>query len=194
MSATPAAYEKEHQGQVVEQVVRPTGLVIRSSSRPATTQADDLLVRSSCAWSRRSGSRHRADQAPAEDLTGIPGRERIRVRYLHSHLPTHRRTGRDDHPRPAPGESDVLVGINLLREGLDFPEVSLVAILMRTRRVAFGALSRSRPSARRAPLTARRSSTPTGSPTPMKAAIGETSAAGRADAFNEKANGITPSP
>jgi excinuclease ABC subunit B len=129
VSATPADYESKHAGQVVEQLVRPTGLVDPTLSvRPAQTQVDDLL----------SEIRVRVDKQErvlvttltkrmAEDLTDYLGEHGIKVRYLHSDIDTVERVEIIRDLRL--GEFDVLVGINLLREGLDIPEVSLVAIL-----------------------------------------------------------------
>ena len=129
VSATPANYEETHQGQVVEQVVRPTGLVDPEVIvRPATTQVDDLLgeIR------RRTDVGERVlvtvlTKRMAEDLTDYLGEHGIKVRYLHSDIDTVERVEIIRDLRL--GEFDVLVGINLLREGLDIPEVSLVAIL-----------------------------------------------------------------
>ncbi len=129
VSATPAAYEAAHQGQVVEQVVRPTGLVDPVIHvRPATTQVDDLLGE----IKRRLDVKERIlvtvlTKRLAEDLTEYLAENGIRVRYLHSDIDTVERVEIIRDLRL--GEFDVLVGINLLREGLDIPEVSLVAIL-----------------------------------------------------------------
>ncbi|MAG66724.1 MULTISPECIES: excinuclease ABC subunit UvrB [Pseudomonas] len=129
VSATPGPYEEAHAGRVVEQVVRPTGLVDPEIEvRPATTQVDDLL----------SEIRLRVDKEErvlvttltkrmAEDLTDYLGDHGVRVRYLHSDIDTVERVEIIRDLRT--GAFDVLVGINLLREGLDMPEVSLVAIL-----------------------------------------------------------------
>ena len=129
VSATPGPYEEAHAGRVVEQVVRPTGLVDPEIEvRPATTQVDDLL----------SEIRLRVDKEErvlvttltkrmAEDLTDYLGDHGVRVRYLHSDIDTVERVEIIRDLRT--GAYDVLVGINLLREGLDMPEVSLVAIL-----------------------------------------------------------------
>ncbi|WP_331345771.1 excinuclease ABC subunit UvrB [Cellvibrio sp. UBA7661] len=129
VSATPGKYEAENQGQVVEQVVRPTGLIDPEIEiRPATTQVDDVL----------SEIRLRVEQGDrvlitvltkrmAEDLTEYLGEHGVRVRYLHSDIDTVERVEIIRDLRL--GQFDVLVGINLLREGLDMPEVSLVAIL-----------------------------------------------------------------
>ncbi len=129
VSATPAAYEKEHQGQVVEQVVRPTGLVDPIIVvKPASTQVDDLLGE----IKQRLDAQERIlvtvlTKRMAEDLTEYLAENGIRVRYLHSDIDTVERVEIIRDLRL--GEFDVLVGINLLREGLDIPEVSLVAIL-----------------------------------------------------------------
>ncbi|MDH5536336.1 MAG: excinuclease ABC subunit UvrB, partial [Betaproteobacteria bacterium] len=129
VSATPAAYEHEHQAQVVEQVVRPTGLVDpRLEVRPAATQVDDLLSE----INDRANRRERVlvttlTKRMAEDLTDYLASNGVKVRYLHSDIDTVERVEIIRDLRL--GEFDVLVGINLLREGLDIPEVSLVAIL-----------------------------------------------------------------
>ena len=129
VSATPAEYEKEHQGQVVEQVVRPTGLIDPEIEvRPAATQVDDLLSQ----ITERVASGQRVlvttlTKRMAEDLTDYLAEHGVKVRYLHSDIETVERVEIIRDLRL--GEFDVLVGINLLREGLDIPEVSLVAIL-----------------------------------------------------------------
>jgi excinuclease ABC subunit B len=129
VSATPAAYEKEHAGNVVEQLVRPTGLVDPVVEvRPATRQVDDVLQE----------IRDRVDvnervlittltKRMAEQLTDYLADNGVKVRYLHSDVDTVERVEILRDLRL--GSFDVLVGINLLREGLDIPEVSLVAIL-----------------------------------------------------------------
>jgi excinuclease ABC subunit B len=129
VSATPAAYEQAHSGQVVEQVVRPTGLVDPEVEvRPATHQVDDVLQE----------IRIRVDKSErvlittltkrmAEQLTDYLTDNGVKVRYLHSDVDTVERVEIIRDLRL--GTFDVLVGINLLREGLDLPEVSLVAIL-----------------------------------------------------------------
>ncbi|MFM1854801.1 MAG: excinuclease subunit [Pseudomonadota bacterium] len=129
VSATPAAYEQQHAGQVVEQLVRPTGLVDPVIEvRPAVTQVDDVLQE----------IRQRVDVAErvlittltkrmAEQLTDYLSDNGVKVRYLHSDVDTVERVEIIRDLRL--GTFDVLVGINLLREGLDIPEVSLVAIL-----------------------------------------------------------------
>ncbi len=129
VSATPAAYEAEHQGQVVEQVVRPTGLIDPVVEvRPATTQVDDLLsqIKARVAVGERVLVTVLTKRM-AEDLTDYLNENSVRVRYLHSDIDTVERVEIIRDLRL--GEFDVLVGINLLREGLDIPEVSLVTIL-----------------------------------------------------------------
>ncbi len=129
VSATPRDYEIQHSGEVVEQVVRPTGLVDPEVEvRPATTQVDDLLSEISLRVAQ--GDRvlvTTLTKKMAEDLTDYLMEHEIRVRYLHSDIDTVERVEIIRDLRL--GEFDVLVGINLLREGLDMPEVSLVAIL-----------------------------------------------------------------
>ncbi|MGE4110656.1 MAG: excinuclease ABC subunit UvrB [Burkholderiales bacterium] len=129
VSATPAEYEREHQGQVVEQVVRPTGLVDPELEvRPASTQVDDLLSEINARIA--AGERvlvTTLTKRMSEDLTDYLAEHGIKVRYLHSDIETVERVEIIRDLRL--GEFDVLVGINLLREGLDLPEVSLVAIL-----------------------------------------------------------------
>ncbi|MEW5968027.1 MAG: excinuclease ABC subunit UvrB [Pseudomonadota bacterium] len=129
VSATPAKYEAEHAGQVVEQVVRPTGLVDPIVEvRPVATQVDDLMSEAR----KRIAVGERVlvttlTKRMAEDLTDYLAEHGVRVRYLHSDIDTVERVEIIRDLRL--GEFDVLVGINLLREGLDIPEVSLVAIL-----------------------------------------------------------------
>jgi len=129
VSATPSEYERTHQGQVAEQVVRPTGLVDpQLEVRPATTQVDDLL--SEINLRVTAGERvlvTTLTKRMSEDLTDYFAEHGIKVRYLHSDIDTVERVEILRDLRL--GEFDVLVGINLLREGLDLPEVSLVAIL-----------------------------------------------------------------
>ena len=129
VSATPAEYERQHQGQVVEQVVRPTGLIDPVVIvRPASTQVDDLLseIRLRVAVNERVLVTTLTKRM-SEELTDFLGEHGVRVRYLHSDIDTVERVEIIRDLRL--GEFDVLVGINLLREGLDIPEVSLVAIL-----------------------------------------------------------------
>ena len=129
VSATPRDYERERSGAIIEQVVRPTGLVDPEIEvRPATTQVDDLLSEVQL----RTGMGDRIlvttlTKRMAEDLTDYLLEHGVRVRYLHSDIDTVERVEIIRDLRL--GEFDVLVGINLLREGLDMPEVSLVAIL-----------------------------------------------------------------
>ena len=129
VSATPADYEARHTGQVVEQLVRPTGLVDpQIIVRPASTQVDDLLSE----ISKRVAVNERVlvttlTKRMAEDLTDYLHEHGVKVRYLHSDIDTVERVEIIRDLRL--GQFNVLVGINLLREGLDLPEVSLVAIL-----------------------------------------------------------------
>src|ERR1043166_5058884 len=129
VSATPAQYESAKQAQVVEQVVRPTGLVDPGIEvRPAATQVDDLL--SEITARAAIGERvlvTTLTKRMAEDLTDYLADHGVKVRYLHSDIDTVERVEIIRDLRL--GEFDALVGINLLREGLDIPEVSLVAIL-----------------------------------------------------------------
>lgn len=129
VSATPAEYERTHQGQVVEQVVRPTGLVDpQIIVRPAASQVDDLLseIRLRVARDERVLVTTLTKRM-AEELTDYLGENGVKVRYLHSDIDTVERVEIIRDLRL--GLFSVLVGINLLREGLDIPEVSLVAIL-----------------------------------------------------------------
>ncbi len=129
VSATPSVYEEAHTAQVVEQLVRPTGLVDPMISvRPATTQVDDVLSE----INKRVLVGERVlvttlTKRMSEDLTDYLAEHGIKVRYLHSDIDTVERVEIIRDLRA--GMFDVLVGINLLREGLDIPEVSLVAIL-----------------------------------------------------------------
>lgn len=129
VSATPSDYEQAHQGQVVEQVVRPTGLVDpQIIVRPASTQVDDLLSEIRLRLAREERVLVTTlTKRMSEELTDYLGENGVRVRYLHSDIDTVERVEIIRDLRL--GEFDVLVGINLLREGLDIPEVSLVAIL-----------------------------------------------------------------
>ena len=129
VSATPGPYEKEHEGQLVRQVVRPTGLVDPVLDvRPASSQVDDLLseVRKVVSNEERVLVTVLTKRM-AEDLTDYLAEHDVRVRYLHSDIETVERSEILRDLRL--GSFDVLVGINLLREGLDIPEVALVAIL-----------------------------------------------------------------
>jgi excinuclease ABC subunit B len=129
VSATPATYEKEHAGQVVEQLVRPTGLIDPVVEvRPATHQVDDVLqeIRERVEVNERVLITTLTKRM-AEQLTDYLSDNGVKVRYLHSDIETVERVEILRDLRL--GAFDVLVGINLLREGLDIPEVSLVAIL-----------------------------------------------------------------
>lgn len=129
VSATPGRYEREHSHQIAEQLVRPTGLVDPTIEvRPTRNQMDNLILE----IRRRVDRDERTlvttlTKRMAEDLAEYLSRNEIRVRYLHSEIEGLKRTEIIRQLRL--GEFDVLVGINLLREGLDIPEVSLVAIL-----------------------------------------------------------------
>lgn len=129
VSATPSVYEAEHASSVVEQVVRPTGLIDPEVEiRPVATQVDDLLSE----INKRSAINERVlvttlTKRMSEDLTDYLREHSVKVRYLHSDIDTVERVEILRDLRL--GEFDVLIGINLLREGLDIPEVSLVAIL-----------------------------------------------------------------
>ena len=129
VSATPADYEKEHSDNIVEQVVRPTGLIDPIVEvRPASTQVDDLLGEAKLRIAQ--GERvlvTTLTKRMAEDLTDYLTENGLKVRYLHSDIDTVERVEIIRDLRL--GHFDVLVGINLLREGLDIPEVSLVTIL-----------------------------------------------------------------
>lgn len=129
VSATPKEYELERSGQVVEQVVRPTGLTDPEIEvRPASTQVDDLL--SEIGIHTDAGGRVLVTvltKRMAEDLSEYLNEHGVKVKYLHSDIDTVERVEIIRDLRL--GEFDVLVGINLLREGLDMPEVSLIAIL-----------------------------------------------------------------
>ncbi|MDH1683272.1 excinuclease ABC subunit UvrB [Pseudomonas chengduensis] len=194
VSATPGPYEGEHAGRVVEQVVRPTGLVDpQIEVRPARTQVDDLL--SEIRLRVAAGDRvlvTTLTKRMAEDLTDYLGDHDVKVRYLHSDIDTVERVEIIRDLRL--GAFDVLVGINLLREGLDMPEVSLVAILdadkegfLRSERSLIQTIGRAARNLNgRAILYA---DNMTGS---MQRAIGETERRrAKQIAFNE-ANGIVP--
>jgi excinuclease ABC subunit B len=129
VSATPGPYEGEHAAQVVEQVVRPTGLVDpQVEVRSVSTQVDDVLSEiRKCAEQGERVLITTLTKRMAEDLTEYLAEHGVKVRYLHADIETVERTEIIRDLRL--GAFDVLVGINLLREGLDMPEVSLVAIL-----------------------------------------------------------------
>ena len=194
VSATPADYEKTHAGQVVEQVVRPTGLVDPLVEvRPATHQVDDVLQEI-----RDRTQKHQRvlittlTKRMAEQLTEYLTDNGVKVRYLHSDVDTVARVEIIRDLRL--GAFDVLVGINLLREGLDIPEVSLVAILdadkegfLRAERSLIQTIGRAARNVNgKAILYADRITDS------MKKAMGETERRrAKQIAFNE-ANGITP--
>ena len=194
VSATPRDFEIQHSGAVVEQVVRPTGLVDPELEvRPALTQVDDLL---SEIHGRVSQDERvlvtTLTKRMAEDLTDYLGDHGVRVRYLHSDIDTVERVEIIRDLRL--GEFDVLVGINLLREGLDMPEVSLVAILdadkegfLRSAGSLIQTIGRAARNANgKAILYADRI---TGS---MERAIGETERRRAKQIANNEAKGITP--
>jgi len=194
VSATPGAYELEHGGQTVEQVVRPTGLVDPVVEvRPARSQVDDLLgeIRSTVALGDRVLVTTLTKRM-AEDLTEFLNEHDVRVRYLHSDIDTVERVEIIRDLRL--GKFDVLVGINLLREGLDMPEVSLVAILdadkegfLRSDRSLIQTIGRAaRHLNGRAILYADRI---TGS---MERAMGETERRRTKQVAHNEANGIVP--
>ena len=194
VSATPGPYEAEHAGQIVEQVVRPTGLVDpQIEVRPARGQVDDVLgeIRECVAKDQRVLITVLTKRM-AEDLTEFLQEHEVRVRYLHSDVDTVERVELIRDLRR--GKFDVLVGINLLREGLDMPEVALVAIFdadkegfLRAERSLIQTIGRAaRNLEGRAVLYA---DVVTGS---MKRAMEETERRrNKQIAFNE-ANGITP--
>jgi len=194
VSATPAQYEIEHAGNVVEQLVRPTGLVDPVVEvRPATHQVDDVLQEIRI----RVDKNERVlittlTKRMAEQLTDYLGDNGVKVRYLHSDVDTVERVEILRDLRL--GTFDVLVGINLLREGLDIPEVSLVAILdadkegfLRAERSLIQTIGRAARNLNgRAILYADRMTDS------MKKAIGETERRRVKQIAHNEANGITP--
>src|SRR5690606_23320735 len=128
-SATPGPYERKVTSRIVEQIIRPTGLVDAEVEMcPLNRQIDDLLAAAQTAGARGQRLLHTTPpRKTAEDLTDYLADVGVRVRYLHSEIQSLERVEILRDLRL--GEFDVLVGINLLREGLDLPEVSLVAIL-----------------------------------------------------------------
>jgi excinuclease ABC subunit B len=129
VSATPADYEAAHTEQIVEQVARPTGLIDPEITvKPADTQVDDLLSEINLRITKNERVLATTlTKRMAEDLTDYLSEHQIKVRYLHSDIDTVERVEIIRDLRL--GKFDVVVGINLLREGLDIPEVSLVAVL-----------------------------------------------------------------
>ncbi|WP_261803361.1 excinuclease ABC subunit UvrB [Variovorax sp. PAMC26660] len=194
VSATPAQYEKDHSGNVVEQLVRPTGLIDPEVEvRPATHQVDDVLGEI-----RIRVDKHERvlittlTKRMAEQLTDYLGDNGVKVRYLHSDVDTVERVEILRDLRL--GTFDVLVGINLLREGLDIPEVSLVAILdadkegfLRAERSLIQTIGRAARNLNgKAILYADRMTES------MKKAIGETERRRTKQIAHNEANGITP--
>jgi excinuclease ABC subunit B len=194
VSATPADYEKTHTGQVVEQLVRPTGLVDPEVEvRPATHQVDDVLQEIRIRVEKNERVLITVlTKRMAEQLTDYLGENGVKVRYIHSDVDTVERVEILRDLRL--GAFDVLVGINLLREGIDIPEVSLVAILdadkegfLRSERSLIQTIGRAARNLKgRAILYADRITDS------MKRAMGETERRRTKQVAFNLANGITP--
>ncbi|PAT36667.1 excinuclease ABC subunit UvrB [Vandammella animalimorsus] len=194
VSATPAAYEQEHASKVVEQIVRPTGLVDPEIEvRPAASQVDDVLqeIRSRVQQDERVLITTLTKRM-TEQLTDYLTENGVRVRYLHSDVDTVERVEIIRDLRL--GSFDVLVGINLLREGLDIPEVSLVAILdadkegfLRAERSLIQTIGRAARNARGKAILYADQMTDS-----MRRAIGETQRRRDRQMAHNQAHGITP--
>ncbi|MEG0756516.1 MAG: helicase-related protein, partial [Oscillospiraceae bacterium] len=194
VSATPSEYERTRSGQIVEQVIRPTGLLDpRIEVRPVENQIDDLIGEVNA----RAAKKERVlvttlTKKMAEDLTDYLTNAGIRVRYMHHDIDTMERMEIIRDLRL--GIFDVLVGINLLREGLDLPEVTLVAILdadkegfLRSETALIQTIGRAARNAEGLVIMYADHETPS-----MARAIGETNRRREKQAAYNEANGITP--